>query len=69
MKYNKFIKWKTEKRGDKKVEEIKKVYNELTEGNKDVLNLVAKGMLIAQEEEKEKILKEGGTIKNDQVNN
>ena len=46
------------------MEEIKKVYNELTEGNKDVLNLVAKGMYVAQEAEKEKILKERGTIKN-----
>ena len=31
------------------MEEIKKVYNELTDANKDVVNLIAKGMLVAQE--------------------
>ncbi len=31
------------------MEEIKKVYDELTEANKDVVNLIAKGMLVAQE--------------------
>ena len=42
------------------MEEIKKVYNELSEANKDVVNLVAKGMLVAQEvkEENEKNKKE-----------
>lgn len=32
------------------MEEIKKVYDKLTESNKDVLNLLAKGMIIAQDE-------------------
>ena len=32
------------------MEEIKKVYEKLTESNKDVLNLLAKGMIIAQDE-------------------
>lgn len=42
------------------MEEIKKVYNELTDANKDVVNLVAKGMLVAQEAKtkNEKIKKE-----------
>lgn len=30
-------------------EELKQIYENLTEENKDVLNLVAKGMQIAQE--------------------
>ncbi len=34
-------------------EEIKEIYNELTEENKDILNMVAKGMQIAQESKKE----------------
>lgn len=35
------------------MEQMKEVYNELTDANKDVINLVAKGMLVAQEAEKE----------------
>lgn len=35
------------------MEQMKEVYNELTEANKDVINLVAKGMLVAQEADKE----------------
>lgn len=31
------------------MDQMKEVYNELTEANKDVINLVAKGMLVAQE--------------------
>lgn len=31
------------------MEQMKEVYNELTEANKDVINLVAKGMLVAQQ--------------------
>lgn len=46
------------------MEQMKEVFDSLTDSNKDVLNLVAKGMYVAQEAEKEKILKEGGTIKN-----
>lgn len=34
-------------------EEIREIYNNLTEGNKDILNMVAKGMEIAQESKKE----------------
>lgn len=45
------------------MEQMKEVYNKLTNGNKDVLNLVAKGMFIAQETEKEQIKKESN--KND----
>ncbi len=37
------------------MEEIKKVYNELTDANKDVVNLVAKGMLVAQEAKAENV--------------
>lgn len=33
--------------------EIQEIYNNLTEGNKDILNMVAKGMEIAQESRKE----------------
>ena len=32
-------------------EEIKEIYNNLTEENKDILNMVAKGMKIAQNTE------------------
>lgn len=42
------------------MEEIKKVYNELTEANKDVINLLAKGMLVAQEVKVEDKNKKGG---------
>lgn len=35
------------------MEQMKEVYNELTDANKDVINLLAKGMLVAQEAEKE----------------
>ena len=34
--------------------EVKEIYNNLTEENKEVLNLLAKGMKIAQENGKEK---------------
>lgn len=40
------------------MEQMEKVFNNLTDANKDVINLVAKGMLVAQEAEKE-IVKEG----------
>lgn len=39
------------------MEEIKKVYNELTDANKDVVNLIAKGMLVAQEANTENVNK------------
>lgn len=41
------------------MEQMKEVYNELTDANKDVINLVAKGMLVAQEAEKENKKVEG----------
>lgn len=47
------------------MEQMKEVFNGLTEANKEVINLVAKGMFVAQEAEKEKIIKEGEKIKND----
>ena len=34
---------------ENKENEIKEIYNNLNEGNKDILNMVAKGMEIAQE--------------------
>lgn len=34
-------------------EDVKEIYNNLTEENKEVLNLLAKGMQIAQENGKE----------------
>lgn len=34
-------------------EEIEEIFNNLTEENKDILNMVAKGMQIAQENKKE----------------
>lgn len=34
---------------EKEVKEVKDIYNNLTEENKEVLNLLAKGMQIAQE--------------------
>lgn len=34
-------------------EEMEKLFNNLTEENKDILNMVAKGMVIAQEKGKE----------------
>ena len=64
MKYNVFIKWKSEKEVIK-MEQMKEVFNGLTDANKEVINLVAKGMYVAQEAEKEKIIKEGEKIKND----
>lgn len=36
-----------------KEEEIKELFNKLTDENKDILNMVAKGMQIAQENKKE----------------
>lgn len=36
-----------------KQEEMKEIFNNLTEENKDILNMVAKGMQIAQENKKE----------------
>ena len=50
---------KNQKRGGGKMEQMKEVYNELTDANKDVINLVAKGMLVAQEAEKENKKVEG----------
>lgn len=47
------------------MEQMKEVFNRLTDANKDVLNLVAKGMYVAQEAEKEKNLKKGEEAKND----
>ncbi len=47
------------KRGGGKMEEIKKVFDALTDSNKDVVNLVAKGMLVAQEVENENKKAEG----------
>ena len=35
-------------------EEIKQIYDNLTDENKEVLNLLAKGMQVAQENGKEK---------------
>lgn len=42
-------------KGEIKMEEkdVKEIYNNLTEENKEVLNLLAKGMQIAQENGKE----------------
>lgn len=37
-----------------KQEEMKEIFNNLTEENKDILNMVAKGMQIAQKTEIEK---------------
>ena len=34
-------------------EEMEEIFNKLTEENKDILNMVAKGMEIAQENKKE----------------
>ena len=36
-----------------KQEEMKEIFNNLTEENKDILNMVAKGMQIAQENRKD----------------
>lgn len=36
-----------------KQEEMKEIFNNLTDENKDILNMVAKGMQIAQENKKE----------------
>lgn len=36
-----------------KQEEMKEIFNNLTDENKDILNMVAKGMQIAQENRKE----------------
>ena len=47
------------------MEQMKEVFNGLTDANKEVINLVAKGIYVAQEAEKEKILKKGEDIKND----
>lgn len=38
---------------EEKQEEMKEIFNNLTEENKDILNMVAKGMVIAQEKGKE----------------
>lgn len=38
---------------EKKEQEIKEVFENLTEENKDILNMVAKGMQIAQKNKKE----------------
>lgn len=39
---------------EEKEEQLKDLYEKLTEANKEVLNLLASGMKIAQETEKEK---------------
>lgn len=39
------------------MEQMKEVFNGLTDSNKDLLNLVAKGMYVAQEAEKRKNFK------------
>lgn len=39
---------------EEKEEQLKELYDNLTEENKEVLNLLAKGMQIAQENRKEK---------------
>ena len=36
-----------------KQEEMKEIFNKLTEKNKDIINMVAKGMQIAQESKKD----------------
>lgn len=59
MKYNSIVKMENRKRGGGIMEQMKEVYNELTDANKDVINLVAKGMLVAQEAEKENKKAEG----------
>lgn len=41
------------------MEQMKEVYNELTDANKDVINLVAKGMLVAQQLDNENKKAEG----------
>lgn len=38
---------------EEKKKEIKEIFENLTEENKDILNMVAKGMQIAQENKKE----------------
>lgn len=38
---------------EKKQEEMKEIFNNLSEENKEILNMVAKGMQIAQENKKE----------------
>lgn len=35
------------------MEEIKEVYDNLSEENKDIINMVAKGMVVAQQSKKE----------------
>lgn len=42
------------------MEEMKEVFDKLSDGNKDVLNLVAQGMIVAQEAKKEEEEKENG---------
>lgn len=37
---------------EKQNEEMKEIFNNLSEENKDILNMVAKGMQIAQESKK-----------------
>ena len=41
------------------MEQMKEAYNELTDANKDVINLVAKGMLVAQQLDNENKKVEG----------
>lgn len=38
---------------EERKEEMQEIFNNLTEENKDILNMVAKGMQIAQENRKE----------------
>lgn len=47
------------------MEKMEKVFNELTENNKDVLGLVAKGMLVAQEAERKNEKENIGVVNND----
>ena len=44
---------KGENKMQEKQEEMKEIFNKLTDENKDIINMVAKGMQIAQENGKE----------------
>lgn len=49
MLYNSIVNKIYVKRGDNMQEKMEQIYNNLSEENKDILNMVAKGMQIAQE--------------------
>lgn len=40
---------------EKEKEEVKELYNKLTDENKQVVNLIAKGMIVAQENVKKEV--------------